>query len=238
MAPSPLYRRVLLKVSGEALMGGGEFGIAPDTTHRISADIAEARDLGVETAVVIGGGNIFRGVNSAGLGIGRVAGDHMGMLATVINALALRAALEDAGVPARVQSAIPMPTVCEQFIRERAERHLARGRVLVLAGGTGNPFFTTDSAAALRANELGCGALLKATQVDGVYSADPKLDPGAERFPTISYQSVLELGLRVMDAAAITLARDNGIPILVFSLHNPGSYAGVLTGQEPSTIIC
>ncbi len=237
MAEEPRFRRVLLKVSGEALMGGEEFGIAPSTMRRIAADIAEARAIGVEVAVVVGGGNIFRGVNSSKIGVGRVAGDNMGMLATVINALALRGALEDAGVVARVQSAIPMHTVCEQFIRERAERHLRRGRVLVLAGGTGNPFFTTDSAAILRASELGCDAVLKATKVDGVYSADPKQDPEAKRYDALTYKEVLERDLKVMDAAAVALARDNRIPILVFSLHNAGSFARALTGCEASTII-
>ena len=237
MADEPRFRRVLLKVSGEALMGGEEFGIAPSTMRRIAADIAEARAIGVEVAVVVGGGNIFRGVNSSKIGVGRVAGDNMGMLATVINALALRGALEDAGVVARVQSAIPMHTVCEQFIRERAERHLRRGRVLVLAGGTGNPFFTTDSAAILRASELGCDAVLKATKVDGVYSADPKQDPEAKRYDALTYKEVLERDLKVMDAAAVALARDNRIPILVFSLHNAGSFARALTGCEASTII-
>ncbi len=237
MAPATRYRRVLLKVSGEALMGGAEFGIAPSTMRRIAADIAEAQALGVEIAVVVGGGNIFRGVNSASIGVERVTGDHMGMLATVINALALRSALEDADVPARVQSAIPMHTVCEQFIRERAERHLRRGRVLLLAGGTGNPYFTTDSAAALRASELGCDALFKATQVDGVYSADPRETPDATRYDSLAYREVLERDLKVMDAAAVALARDSHIPILVFSLHNAGSFARALTGREPSTII-
>ncbi len=237
MAQQPRFRRVLLKLSGEALMGGAEFGIAPGTMRRIAADIAEVRALDVEVAVVVGGGNIFRGANSAKIGVGRVAGDNMGMLATVINALALRGALEDAGVEARVQSAIPMHTVCEQFIRERAERHLRRGRVLVLAGGTGNPFFTTDSAAILRASELNCDAVLKATQVDGVYSADPKRDPDAVRYDTLTHKEVLERDLKVMDAAAVALARDNRIPILVFSLHNAGSFARALTGREASTVI-
>ena len=237
MAQQSRFRRVLLKVSGEALMGGEEFGIAPSTMRRIAADIAEARALGVEVAVVVGGGNIFRGVNSSKIGVGRVAGDNMGMLATVINALALRGALEDVGVESRVQSAIPMHTVCEQFIRERAERHLRRGRVLVLAGGTGNPFFTTDSAAILRASELGCDAVLKATKVDGVYSADPEQVPDALRYDALTYQEVLERDLKVMDAAAVALARDNRIPILVFSLHNAGSFARALTGREASTII-
>ena len=237
MAQQSRFRRVLLKVSGEALMGGEEFGIAPSTMRRIAADIAEARALGVEVAVVVGGGNIFRGVNSSKIGVGRVAGDNMGMLATVINALALRGALEDVGVESRVQSAIPMHTVCEQFIRERAERHLRRGRVLVLAGGTGNPFFTTDSAAILRASELGCDAVLKATKVDGVYSADPEQVPDALRYDALTYQEVLERDLKVMDAAAVALARDNRIPILVFSLHNAGSFARALTGLEASTII-
>ncbi len=237
MAQEPRFRRVLLKVSGEALMGTEEFGIAPATMRRIAGDIAEGRTLGVEVAIVIGGGNIFRGVNSSKIGVGRVAGDNMGMLATVINALALRSALEDAGVEARVQSAIPMHTVCEQFIRERAERHLRRGRVLVLAGGTGNPYYTTDSAAVLRASELGCDIVFKATRVDGVYSADPEQDPDAERYDRLTYKEVLERDLKVMDATAVAQARDNRIPILVFSLHNAGSFARALTGREASTVI-
>ncbi len=237
MAQEPRFRRVLLKISGEALMGAEDFGITPATMRRIAGDIAEGRALGVEVAIVIGGGNIFRGVNSAKIGVERVAGDNMGMLATVINALALRSALEDAGVETRVQSAIPMHTVCEQFIRERAERHLRRGRVLVLAGGTGNPYYTTDSAAVLRASELGCDIVFKATKVDGVYSADPEQMPDAERYDTLTYREVLERDLKVMDASAVAQARDNRIPILVFSLHNAGSFARALTGREASTVI-
>ncbi|MCY4229684.1 MAG: UMP kinase [Alphaproteobacteria bacterium] len=237
MAQEPRFRRVLLKISGEALMGAEDFGIAPATMRRIAGDIAEGRALGVEVAIVIGGGNIFRGVNSSKIGVQRVAGDHMGMLATVINALALRSALEHTGVEVRVQSAIPMHTVCEQFIRERAERHLRRGRVLVLAGGTGNPYYTTDSAAVLRASELGCDIVFKATKVDGVYSADPEQTPDAQRYDTLTYKQVLERDLKVMDATAVAQARDNGIPILVFSLHNAGSFARALTGREASTVI-
>ncbi len=237
MAQEPRFRRVLLKISGEALMGAEDFGIAPATMRRIAGDIAEGRALGVEVAIVIGGGNIFRGVNSSKIGVHRVAGDHMGMLATVINALALRSALEHTGVEVRVQSAIPMHTVCEQFIRERAERHLRRGRVLVLASGTGNPYYTTDSAAVLRASELGCDIVFKATKVDGVYSADPEQTPDAQRYDTLTYKQVLERDLKVMDATAVAQARDNGIPILVFSLHNAGSFARALTGREASTVI-
>jgi uridylate kinase len=232
-----MYRRVLLKVSGEALMGDHEYGIDPATVSRIADDIIGVRALGVEVSVVVGGGNIFRGMNAAGWGMERATGDHMGMLATVINALALQSALESRGQATRVQSAIPMSTVCEPYIRRRAQRHLEKGRVVIFAAGTGNPFFTTDTAAALRASEMGCDALLKGTQVDGVYSADPKKFPDAVRFERLSFLDVLARDLGVMDTAAIALARENGIPILVFSIHRPGAFVQALRGEGRFTIV-
>jgi uridylate kinase len=231
------YHRVLLKVSGEALMGEHQYGIDPDTVARIADDIIGVRGLGIEVCVVVGGGNIFRGIKAMGWGMERATGDHMGMLATVINALALQAALESRGQPTRVQSAIPMATVCEPYIRRRAQRHLEKGRVVVFAAGTGNPFFTTDTAAALRASEMGCDALLKGTQVDGVYSADPKKDPTATRYDRLTFRDVLTLDLGVMDTAAIALARENSIPILVFSIHTPGAFVQALRGEGRYTIV-
>ena len=231
------YSRVLLKVSGEALMGGQQYGIDPDTVARIAADIVGVRGLGIEVCVVVGGGNIFRGIHAKGWGMERATGDHMGMLATVINALALQAALESQGQPTRVQSAIPMSTVCEPYIRRRAQRHLEKGRVVIFAAGTGNPFFTTDTAAALRASEMGCDALLKGTQVDGVYSADPKKDTAAQRYDRLSFRDVLTHDLGVMDTAAIALARENCIPILVFSIHTPGAFVQALRGEGQYTIV-
>lgn len=232
-----VYRRVLLKVSGEALMGDQDYGIDPETVSRIADDIIGVCGLGVEVCVVVGGGNIFRGINAKGWGMERATGDHMGMLATVINALALQSALESRGQTTRVQSAIPMATVCEPYIRRRAQRHLERGRVVIFAAGTGNPFFTTDTAAALRASEMGCNALLKGTQVDGVYTADPKKDPDAERFDTLTFVDVLSRDLGVMDTAAIALARENSIPILVFSIHTPGAFVQALKGEGRFTIV-
>lgn len=235
--PAPIYRRILLKLSGEALMGDGPSGIDVDTLNRIATDITDAIELGAEVCLVVGGGNIYRGLAGAAKGMDRVSGDYMGMLATVLNGLALGSAIEAKGKPARVMSAIPMPTVCEPFIRPVALQHLAKGRVVILAGGTGNPFFTTDTASALRAAEMNCDALFKATQVDGVYSADPKLDPGATRYERLSFQDVLERDLRIMDGAAIALARDNRIPIVVFSLREQGGLAAVLKGQGSFTTI-
>jgi len=232
-----LYKRVLLKISGEALMGGREFGLDPDTVGRIAREVKAANALGVELCLVIGGGNIFRGIAGAAQGMQRASADYMGMLATVINALAMQNALEQLDVQTRVQSAIPMATVCEPYIRRRAQRHLEKGRVVIFAAGTGNPFFTTDTAAALRASEMGCQALMKGTKVDGVYSADPIKVPGAERFERLSHHEVLARDLKVMDAAAVSLARENGIPILVFSIHKPGGFAEVLTGKGKFTII-
>jgi len=231
------FKRVLLKVSGEALMGKNEFGIDPGTCDRIAHEIKAVTDIGGEVCLVIGGGNIFRGMSGAAAGLERGTADYMGMLATVMNALAMQGALERVGVPTRVQSAIPMATICEPFIRRRAIRHMEKGRVVIFAAGTGNPYFTTDTAAALRATEMNCDAIFKGTQVDGVYSADPKKEPGAERFDTLSYMDVLSRDLRVMDASAISLARENSIPILVFSIQNPDAFAGVVRGQGIFTII-
>jgi len=237
MAPKPKYRRVLLKLSGEGLMGDQDYGIDPDTVERICAEIKVVHDLGVELCLVIGAGNIFRGISKAARGVERTSADYMGMLATVLNALAVQSALETLGIPTRVLSAIPMATVCEPYIRRRAVRHMEKGRIVIFAAGTGNPFFTTDTAAALRAVEMGCDALLKATQVDGVYDSDPKTNKDAKRFETLDYQEVLTRNLKVMDASAIALARDNEVPILVFSLHNPGGLADVVTGGGTFTVI-
>ncbi len=237
MVAPPRYARVLLKVSGEALMGQGAYGIDIETVDRIAADVKEAADAGTQICMVIGGGNIFRGLAGAAKGIDRATADYMGMLATVMNALAMQAALERSGLPSRVQSAIPMSSVCEPYIRRRAIRHMEKGRVVIFAAGTGNPFFTTATAAALRAAELACGAMLKATQVDGVYSADPKKYPDAVRYESLSYHEVLARDLAVMDASAISLSRENGIPILVFSLHDRGALAKVLRGEGRATII-
>jgi len=237
MAVKPLYRRVLLKVSGEALMGEQPYGIDPAVIDRIAADVLTVRDLGVEVALVVGGGNIFRGVSGAADGIERATADYMGMLATVMNALAMQAALERLEVPTRVLSAIPMSAVCEPYVRRRAERHLERGRVVIFAAGTGNPFFTTDTAAALRASEMNCEALMKGTQVDGVYSADPNVDPNAERYSRLNYLEVLARDLNVMDASAVSLARENKIPIIVFSIHESGGFADVVSGKGAYTIV-
>lgn len=231
------YHRVLLKISGEALMGPGNYGIDLPTVERIAAEVKAVCDMGVETSIVIGGGNIFRGLSASAAGMERATADYMGMLATVMNALAVQASLERIGLDTRVMSAIPMPTVCEQYIRRRALRHMERGRVVICAAGTGSPFFTTDTAAALRATELGCDALLKGTQVDGVYSADPKTTPDAVRYERLSYLEVLSKDLKVMDASAISLARENKIPILVFSINEPGSFAKTLRGDGFYTVI-
>lgn len=236
--PSSLrYGRVLVKLSGEALMGKNGHGIDVAVLNRIVADLGQAADLGAKLCLVIGGGNIYRGLAGAADGMDRVSGDYMGMLATILNGLALGHALEAAGRPARVMSAIPMPTVCEPFIRARALRHLAEGRVVVFVGGTGNPFFTTDTAGALRAAEMGCDALVKATQVDGVYDDDPEINPKARRYEALSYDEVLAKDLRVMDGAAIALARDNRIPIIVCSIKEQGGLAAVLQGKGSSTTI-
>ena len=237
MLTTPRYARVLLKVSGEALMGESNYGIDVGAVDRIAGDVKEAADSGTQICLVIGGGNIFRGLAGAAKGIDRATADYMGMLATVMNALAMQAALERTGLASRVQSAIPMSSVCEPYVRRRAIRHMEKGRVVIFAAGTGNPFFTTDTAAALRAAEMNCDALLKATQVDGVYSADPKKYPDAVRYESLSYHEVLARDLAVMDASAISLSRENGIPILVFSLHDRGALAQVLRGQGRATII-
>ena len=231
------FSRVLLKISGEALMGDGQYGIDIETVGRIAQEIKDAKELGVDIGLVIGGGNIFRGVSPAAKGMERASADYMGMLATVMNALAVQNALENIGLYTRVLSAIEMTAICEPYIRRRALRHIEKGRVVIFAAGTGNPFFTTDTAAALRAAEMGCDALLKGTQVDGVYSADPKLDPNAERFDKLSYHEVLSRDLKVMDQAAISLTRESGIPILVFPIGRAGGIVGALTGKGPSTLI-
>ncbi len=231
------FSRVLLKLSGEALMGDQDYGLDPAKLEIIAKQVQSVTGLGVQVCVVIGGGNIFRGISGAAKGLERGTADYMGMLATVMNALALQGALEGLGTHTRVQSAIPMDTVCEPYIRRRADRHMAKGRVVIFAAGTGNPYFTTDTAAALRAVEMGCDAMFKGTQVDGVYSADPKTDKDAIRYDRLSYTEVLSRDLRVMDASAIALARENNIPILVFSLHNPGAFADVVGRKGTYTII-
>jgi uridylate kinase len=231
MNQQPAYKRVLLKVSGEALMGPGEYGLHLDTMLAIAADIRGAVEMGLEVCLVIGGGNIFRGVSGAASGMDRAQADYIGMLATVMNALAMQSALERGGVPTRVLSAIPMASICEPYIRRRAQRHLEKGRVVIFAAGTGNPFFTTDTAAALRAAEMGCDVLLKGTQVDGVYSADPNKDPRAERFDELTYLDVLSRDLAVMDAAAISVSRENGLPILVFNIRAASAFQKVMRGE-------
>lgn len=237
MGQAYTYNRVLLKVSGEALMGDGQYGIDVATTDRIAGEIAEAHAKGLQIALVIGGGNIFRGLSAAAGGIERSTADYMGMLATVMNALAMQSALERLDIHTRVMSAIPMTTVCEPYIRRRAVRHMEKGRIVIFAAGTGNPYFTTDTAAALRAAEMNCDALLKGTQVDGVYDSDPKTNPDAVRFDRLSYQKVLADDLRVMDSAAVTLMRDNNIPIIVFSLREESGFDAVMRGNGDCTII-
>jgi uridylate kinase len=233
----PVYRRVVVKVSGEALMGPDRFGIHQPTLDRIAADLLASQGLGVALAVVVGGGNIFRGMNVPEQGTPRVIGDMIGMLATVMNALALESAIERAGLPARTMSALGMPQVCETYERRRALRHVEQGRVVLLAGGTGNPFFTTDTTAVLRAAELGAEAVLKATDVDGVYSADPKQDRNAKRYDRLTHQEALERSLKVMDSTAFALARENRMPIIVFSIREKGAIAAVLRGEGRSTVV-
>jgi len=232
-----VYRRVVVKVSGEALMGPDSFGIHQPTLERIAADLMASQRLGVAIAVVVGGGNIFRGVNVSAKGVARATGDMMGMLATVMNALALESAIEKAGLAARTMSALTMPEVCETYERRRALRHLEQGRVVLLAGGTGNPFFTTDTAAVLRAAEIGAEAVLKATNVDGVYSADPKKDKNAARYDRLSHQEAIERNLKVMDTTAFALARENRMPIIVFSIREKGAIAAVLRGKGRATVV-
>jgi uridylate kinase len=233
---SQRFNRILLKLSGEVLMGQGSFGIDPDTVARVASEIA---GIGKEheLCLVVGGGNIFRGLAAAAKGFDRTSADYMGMLATVMNALAVQNALEQIGVDTRVQSAIPMNTVCEPFIRRRAERHLEKGRIVIFAAGTGNPYFTTDSAAALRAAEMGCDALFKGTSVDGVYDADPKKVPTARRYERVSFNRVLSDDLKVMDASAVALCRDNKIPIVVFNIREQGNLARVLAGEGIATVV-
>lgn len=231
------YKRLLLKLSGEALMGKGQYGIDIAVANRLAGDIKLALEAGAQLGVVVGGGNIFRGLAGAAAGMERATADYMGMLATVMNALALGSALEKLGVEARVVSAIPMPTVCESYIRPKALAHISEGRVVIFAAGTGNPFFTTDTTAALRAVEMGCEAVVKATQVDGVYSADPKKDPNAVRYDRLTYAEVLARDLKVMDGAAIALARDNDLPVIVFSIEEPGNLLKLLRGEARATII-
>jgi uridylate kinase len=231
------YKRLLVKLSGEALMGKAGYGLDTTVVDRLATELAEARAAGCALSVVVGGGNIFRGLQGAAKGMDRATADYMGMLATVMNALALQSALEAAKAPARVLSAIPMPTVCEPYVRHRALYHIERERIVIFAAGTGNPFFTTDTAATLRAIEMGCDAVAKATQVDGVYSSDPKKDPDAKRFDTLSYSEVLARDLRVMDGAAIALARDNNLPVIVFSIDGPGNLINVVRGSARATVI-
>ncbi len=235
MVTTPSYKRIMLKMSGEALMGDEKFGIDPATVKRFAQDIKEVVVQGVEVCVVIGGGNIFRGVSGASVGMDRTTADYMGMLGIVINSLALQNALELEGVDTRVQSAIRMDSVCEPYIRRRALRHMEKGRVVIFAAGIGNPYFTSDTAGTLRASEMDCDAIFKGTKVDGVYSADPKKDPDAEHFANITYLDVLTKNLKVMDATAISLARDNNIPIVVFSIMEPGNFAKVVKGQGKCT---
>ena len=238
MSDSPVpYRRVLLKLSGEALMGDLDYGIEPKVIQRIAAEIGAVRNAGVEIAVVIGGGNIFRGAGLARSGMDRVTGDHMGMLATVMNALAIQDALESQNVFARVMSALQVNEVCEDYIRRRAIRHLEKGRVVILAAGTGNPFFTTDTAASLRAIEIGADVLLKATKVNGVYDSDPAINPDAKRFESVSYDQVLTDKLLVMDATAIVMCRDNDLPLRIFDLNQEGALVQAMSGAEIGTVV-
>lgn len=233
----PRFNRILLKLSGEVLMGSGQFGIDPAMCERVAREIKAARGEGHEVCIVVGGGNIFRGVAGAAKGFERASADYMGMLATVMNALAMQNALEQIGVETRVQSAIPMASVCEPYIRRRAVRHMEKGRVVIFAAGTGSPFFTTDTTAALRAAEMGCEALFKGTSVDGVYDADPKKVPTATRYDTLGFGRVLADDLKVMDASAVALCRDNNIPIVVFNIRDEGNLAAVLAGDGVSTIV-
>jgi len=231
------YKRIMLKMSGEVLMGDQEYGLDPDTVLRIAKDLKQVVDMGFELCVVVGGGNIFRGVSGAASGMDRTTADYMGMLGVVMNALALQNALENIDVDTRVQSAIRMDSICEPYIRRRAVRHMSRGRVVIFAAGTGNPYFTTDTAAALRASEMDCDVIMKATKVDGVYSADPKTDPDAEHYERISYLDVLTKDLRVMDSTAISLARENALPIVVFSVLEAGSFAKVVRSEGKFTVV-
>jgi len=234
---APRYKRILLKLSGEVLMGESGLAIDPDVIARVAEEIADVKRQGFELCVVVGGGNIFRGISGAARGMDRTTGDYMGMLATVMNALAVQNALEKIGVHTRVQSAVQMDKICEPFIQRRAERHLEKGRIVIFAAGVGSPFFTTDSGAALRAAEMKCDALFKGTSVDGVYDADPKIVPTAIRYETVTYDRVLSDNLRVMDASAVALCRDNNIPIVVFNIRERGNLARVLRGEATATIV-
>ena len=234
---SPRFKRILLKLSGEVLMGNQQFGIDPEFVAELAREVKAAKDTGLEICLVIGGGNIFRGMAGAAKGMDRAQADYMGMLATVMNALAMQNALEQCGVHTRVQSAIEMDQVCEPVIRRRAERHLEKGRVVIFAAGVGSPYFTTDSGAALRAAEMKCDALFKGTSVDGVYDSDPKTNPNAKRYDTVDYNTVLAGDLKVMDASAVALCRDNNIPIVVFSIREKGNLARVLKGEGVQTIV-
>lgn len=238
IASSSAAKRILLKLSGEVLMGDGPFGIDPATVDRIAGEVAAAKAAGHEICMVVGGGNIFRGLAAAAKGFDRTSADYMGMLATVMNALAVQNALERMGHPTRVQSAIPMDTVCEPYIRRRAVRHMEKGRIVIFAAGTGNPFFTTDTAAALRAAEMGCHALYKGTSVDGVYDADPKKVATATRYDSVSFDRVLSDNLKVMDASAVALCRENNIPIVVFNIRETGNLTRVLSGEGVATTVC
>ncbi len=237
MTAKPLYKRVLIKISGEALMGDTQFGLHPPTVERIASEIKKVHDTGVEICLVIGGGNIFRGMAGSAQGMERTTADYMGMLGTIMNALGMQGALESLGVFTRVISAIPMDQVCEPYIRRRAVRHLEKGRVCIFAAGTGNPYFTTDTAATLRASEMQCEAMYKGTQVDGIYDSDPKTNPNARRYTDVTYDEVLQKNLKVMDAAAIALARDNRMPIVLFDLASPEGLVGILSGQGNFTTV-
>jgi uridylate kinase len=237
VSSKPVYSRILLKLSGEALMGDQPFGIDPGVTTQLAREIGEIQQLGVETGVVIGGGNLFRGLAASAKGMDRSTADYMGMLATIINSLALQDALENVRIPTRVATAIEMRAVAEPFIRRRAIRHLEKGRVVIFAAGTGNPYFTTDTAAALRAMEMRAEVILKATKVDGIYSADPMIDKSAQRYSSISYLQVLERGLKVMDATAISLCMDNKLPIVVYNLREPGNLRRVVCGEPVGTTV-
>ena len=233
----PVYNRILLKISGEALMGDQGFGLHPPTVQRIAEEVKKVHELGVEICLVIGGGNIFRGLSGSAQGMERASADYMGMLATIMNALGMQSALEALNIHTRVISAIPMDQICEPYIRRRAVRHLEKKRICIFAAGTGNPYFTTDTAATLRAMEMNCGAIYKGTQVDGIYDSDPRANPDAVRYESVSYDEVLAKNLKVMDASAIALARDNNLPIIVFSLSHEGGFASVLSGKGKFTIV-
>lgn len=233
----PKYKRVLLKISGEALMGTKEFGLDPDTVARIAGDVKEAIDMGIQVCVVVGAGNIFRGVSGASSGMDRTTADHMGMLGIVINALCLQNALEKIGIKTRVQSAIQMDQVCEPYIRRKAMRHLEKGRVVIFAAGTGNPYFTSDTGASLRASEMNCDLIAKGTKVNGIYTADPFKDPTATKYDHVSYMDILTKDLKVMDATAVSLARENKIPVMVFSIREKGNFAKVMRGEGEYTIV-